>query len=641
MKDIAKLEAVLATIGHGISIQSVDFKVLYQNDAHKKIIGNHVGEYCFRGYRKRDRVCDSCPLVLTFRDGKTHAVEHATLTDHGTIHVDVTASPLRSASGKIIAGIEVVRDITARKLTEERLQKSEARLQYLISASPAVIYTCQFGGDWTTTFMSENIRDVLGYEARETLENASFWSDRIHPEDSHRIIDGLSTLYEHDSYISKYRFLHKDGTYRWMLDKLQVTRGQDGKPIECVGSWSDITELKKGEDALRESEERFRQIFEQSVDALFLFKAGSDEIIDVNPSAIHLYGYTRDECIGRGLSLILSPDEILKYKQALADIGPTGVIRIDRLSTTKKDGAAAIVSVWGYFVKLKQNDVLTCSFRDISEKIRLEEETKLIQAKLIHANKMASLGTLISGVAHEINNPNNYISFNARLLAGIMRDLLIIMQEYRGKNLDVEIGNIPFSELRTIVPKLLDGIADGSQRIDAIVSNLKNYARKDGTGVNEPVDIHKVIATSAALLGNQIRKRSKHFDLDFCNNVPPIKGNAQQLEQVIVNLLTNALQSLPDRERGIWIATSFNKENQSIHIQIKDEGTGMSREVLDRIPEPFFTTKLAQGGTGLGLSISNSIIKDHRGALRFESEPGKGTIATVILPVYEGAARKD
>jgi hypothetical protein len=197
---------------------------------------------------------------------------------------------------------------------------------------------------------------------------------------------------------------------------------------------------------------------------------------------------------------------------------------------------------------------------------------------------------------------------------------------------DVPIGNIPFSEMCGIVPKLLEGIFEGSQRINRIVATLKDHARKDSVNLTEKVDINKVITSAASLLESQIRKRTKAFRLDLGSDMPCIIGNAQQLEQVIINLITNALQALPDQESGINIASVFDREKRMVMIQVSDQGVGIPQNILDRIPEPFLTTKLSQGGTGLGLSISYSIVKDHRGSLKLESFPMKGTTVTVLLP---------
>jgi len=601
-----------------------------------------IGKTCHEITHRLPMPCScsghQCPLEDSKKTGMYSVAEYVHYRKNGEmLHVEESTSAIINEFNEITQVVLVSRDVTNRKLTKEALRESEERYRRLVELSPdAIFIQC----DGKVAFINPAGVKLFGAAGAEQLMGKPAL-DFIHPDHREIVKERIRQLQDDQTGGPplEEQYLRLDGT-PVDVEVAAAPFTYRNRPAALVIA-RDITDRKMTAEALRQSEERFRQIFEQSTDALFLFKAEKRTIINVNPAAEKLYGYTREEFIGHDPSLILERDEYGKYEQALADSGTTGNIRVDQLTTMKKDGAKAIVSVWGYIVRLKESKVFTCSFRDITEKLRLEEEAKLIQTKLIQANKMTSLGTLVSGVAHEINNPNNYISFNAQLLSDIWQDLFLLLREYGDKNADFPIGNIPFFEMREIIPKLLKGITEGSHRINNIVNNLKDYARKGSADVNDEVNIHKVITTAASLLSNQIRKHARKFDLNFGSDIPPIKGNTQQLEQVIVNLITNALQALSDREGGIGITTFFDEEKRCIIIQIKDEGAGMSREVLGHIPELFFTTKLAQGGTGLGLSISNSIIKDHRGALQFESEPGKGTIVTVILPVYEGAARKD
>ncbi|MBI4680488.1 MAG: GHKL domain-containing protein [Nitrospirae bacterium] len=272
--------------------------------------------------------------------------------------------------------------------------------------------------------------------------------------------------------------------------------------------------------------------------------------------------------------------------------------------------------------------------KQAEEQVR-EKEAKIIQAKLIHANKMTSLGTLVSGVAHEINNPNSFIMSNAQLFNDIWKDIFLLLEEHYRKNGDFPIGNMMFSEIQSLVPRLLNTITKGTERIKNIVDSLKNFARADTGNLDEKVDVNKVVETAIFFLNAEIRKFTDNFHVACKDNVPFVRGSSRQLEQVVINLLMNALQALDNRERGIWISTSQDEIAGSVLIKIKDEGCGIQKEILDRITEPFFTTKLNQGGTGLGLSISYAIVKEHKGSMEFTSEPGKGTIACITLPVYD------
>ncbi len=270
----------------------------------------------------------------------------------------------------------------------------------------------------------------------------------------------------------------------------------------------------------------------------------------------------------------------------------------------------------------------------LKEKVRIQREASLIKAKLIHANKMASLGVLASGIAHEINNPNNFIMNNASILSDVCQDAIKIMTEYHRENGDFFVGGLPFAEIRNILPNLISGITEGSKRIKNIVDNLKVFYRNDGR-MDERVNINDVINASILILSNKIRNYTRGFHLDLKKDIPEIKGSFQQIEQIIINLLTNAMEAIPDKKGGIYISTSHDRDKDHVVVKVKDEGIGMTRNILESITEPFFTTRLDKGGTGLGLSISRSIIKEHSGSLEFESESGKGTTVIVTLPVYK------
>jgi C4-dicarboxylate-specific signal transduction histidine kinase len=262
----------------------------------------------------------------------------------------------------------------------------------------------------------------------------------------------------------------------------------------------------------------------------------------------------------------------------------------------------------------------------------MEEEAKLHQAQLIHANRMSSLGTIVSGVAHEVNNPNNLVMFNAPMILSAWADAVPVLDAYSRENGDFSLGGLPYSEMREVVPKLAVGISDASSRIKAIVSDLKNFARQDQPRRKVPVRVNDVIRMAVTILNHEIMKATHRFDAKLDEDIPPVMGSAQQLEQVVINLLNNALQALPSNRQGVRVSTRLVPETGEVEVCVEDEGMGMSPEVLERIKEPFFSTHLDSGGLGLGVSICRSIVEEHDGTLDFESEEGKGTRAVIRLP---------
>jgi PAS domain S-box-containing protein len=270
--------------------------------------------------------------------------------------------------------------------------------------------------------------------------------------------------------------------------------------------------------------------------------------------------------------------------------------------------------------------------RDVTEHKRAEKETQIKQQQLIQADKMTSLGILVSGIAHEIFNPTNFIHLNAKLLLRVWEDIAPILEAYYRERGEFFIAGMPYSENCNMITQSISGTIDGTNRITTIIENLKAFARRDPGELNEHVDINAVVKAAVVLLNNPIRKATRRFHVAYGKNLPLIRGNFQQLEQVIVNLITNACQALDHRNRSVKVLTGYELETQSLKVQVSDDGVGIEKENLNSILDPFFTTKRDQDGTGLGLSISYQIIQHHGGDLAYQSEVGKGTTMTVALP---------
>lgn len=270
---------------------------------------------------------------------------------------------------------------------------------------------------------------------------------------------------------------------------------------------------------------------------------------------------------------------------------------------------------------------------DITNLKRAETAAEIRKRQLIQADKMASLGILVSGIAHEINNPNNFIMLNVQLFSNIWKDITPILDEYSKNNGDFVVAGMLYERSKEKILQSLDGISKGSERIQNIVKNLTDYARADSGSLNEHVAINKVVEMAILITSNLIKKSTNNFKIQYGKNIPIIKGNMQQLEQVVINLITNACQSLPNNSAAITVSTYYNPQVNKVRIKVEDEGIGIKEHDLKYIMDPFFTTKRNMGGTGLGLSISDNILRSHGGKLTLQSTPGKGTIAKASIPV--------
>ncbi len=271
--------------------------------------------------------------------------------------------------------------------------------------------------------------------------------------------------------------------------------------------------------------------------------------------------------------------------------------------------------------------------REIAERKQTEEVLRSNQQQLLQADKMAALGVLVSGVAHEVNNPNGVILLDLQLMNDVFGDAVPILEEHARRSGDFTLGSLRWSRLRSAMPRVLSEALDASRRVKRIVEDLKDFARPGDPALQDGVALGEVVRTAARLVDNLVRKSTRRFELALAPDLPPVRANPQRLEQVLVNLLMNACQALPDPSRGIRVRAFLEPSGSAVCVEVRDEGTGIAPEHLPRVTDPFFTTKRDSGGTGLGLAVSAGIVKEHGGTLEFESTPGVGTVARVHLPL--------
>ena len=435
-----------------------------------------------------------------------------------------------------------------------------------------------------------------------------------------------------------------------------------GKPYEYHGKtlrvavFRNITQLKRAEEFLKkaraeletkviertaelsESKELLEKIFASQLDAIFVLdSSASPLILDCNPAAEKLFGYKREEMIGRSMEFMhVDFRHSQDFHQKLyLQIEEIGIFHLKELEMKHRDGTVFLVNASGTQLLNERNEYI--GMISVIHDISVE---KLMEQELIQADKMISLGILVSGVAHEINNPNNFIMLNAPLLKEVWKNVAPILDGHYEKHGDFNTGGLLYSEMKEEVPNLLNGIERGSKRIKRIVKDLKDFSRHDKEKMDESVNINDVIRQIITLLHSLIKKSTQSFSVEYGQNLPSIQGSNQKLEQVMINLIQNACHALPDTEKGIYVTTAYDGASGHVLVTVQDEGIGMPDDDLNRIMDPFFTTKRDSGGTGLGLSVSSNIIKEHEGKIEVRSEVGKGSRFIVHLPVKQKKAFK-
>ena len=256
--------------------------------------------------------------------------------------------------------------------------------------------------------------------------------------------------------------------------------------------------------------------------------------------------------------------------------------------------------------------------------------------QLIRMDKLAALGTLVSGIAHEINNPNTIIGSNAMVLAELYESIKPVLDSWNRDHADFKLGVRPYPEVGPEIPELLREMSQASVRIADRIHELKAFSAPSDTALTHPVNLNDVVQSALTMLRAEIPKRTHRWELELQDSLPTMLGNPSRLEQVVINLVHNALYAVQHPDRKVRVSTRHDTGQTTITLMVEDEGCGIAPDQIKHLGEPFFTTRRAQGGTGLGLFVTTNIINEHKGSIRFESRPQQGTRVTVTFPRITG-----
>ena len=415
----------------------------------------------------------------------------------------------------------------------------------------------------------------------------------------------------------------------WLSTTKIPLRNEKGQVIGIIGFSEDITVRKLSEKRVKQNWALLQDIFDGIPEPMMVID--SNMILKLaNKSALeyHQYISVRDTILDKPCFEVLrgrlSPCEGCGVQTRLA--------KGENVSFERKGlmNSSQLEQVNIYFFRKNEKS------GNYGAIIRISDITEMDKMKwrLIQREKLSSLGLLAAGIAHEINNPSNFISFNIPILKGYVEALLPIIEDYAHDHPDVELFGMSYDEFREDLFRLLESIKHGSDRINTTVSNLGKFARKKEKFELRAVYPKQVISRAISMCGPIIKRRVRSFRVSDLSDLPMVFSDPEIFEQVLVNLLVNAAHAA-DKEDS-WVHVDVfrgGEKGKKLVIQISDNGCGMDKEVKGKIFEPFFTTKPAGKGIGLGLSISSSLINDLGGDIEVESELGKGSTFRIILPL--------
>lgn len=552
--------------------------------------------------------------------------------DGNRILLAITVGEHMVGNNRMYTGI--VRDITERKRAEEELRKSERQLRH----AQEIAHLGYWERDLRTKALewSEETYRIFGVDSEIFKPTSDSVLDHVHPDDLEllKVNDSIPQMAEREwKYSSEYRIVRSDGSIRDVQNQGEYIFDEEGRPQKLICAIQDITERKRAEEDLRNSEEKYRNLVEISMVGIIIHR--DFKPVFVNQSYAKMFGYESPEEVLQmeSLDTVIHPEDRSeirnKVKKALESKENATHVQYRGV---RKNGEIIYLESYGKNINWEGIPARMGALTDLTLRRKTEELIKLQEQQLIQADKMASLGILVSGVAHEINNPNAFITFNAPILAHIWEDAMPILKHHQAENGDFSLVSLPLEKAAEAVPKLLSGISHGAKRINNIVGNLKDFARQNQSGEFNPVNINAVLESAVTLLSNEINKRTKNFSVEYGADLPTFLGDFQKIEQVVINLITNACQALPDTEKCVRVKTDYDADLAMVRLTVADDGEGILPEDLPKIMDPFFTTKRESGGTGLGLSVSYSIIEEHGGKLKFSSIKRQGTTAIISLP---------
>ena len=537
--------------------------------------------------------------------------------------------------------------LVERRRSEDQLRQSEERFRHIADQLLDVIYVTDMNG--VITYISPASDRLFKLTPVEMIGRR--FMDFLPPSEIPNAVAAFQSAIRngHTSRELPLTMLRKDGSVFYGELNGSLFRLHDGT-IGTMGLIRDVTERRLSDQIVVAQRTELAAIYENAPFIMLLLdkdrkvrKVNRLGAAFTDSREVDLLEKTGGEALGcihaladsRGCGFCQHVEQCVLC-MTLSDTFVTGTshymveanMRL-RINNTEQE-ATLLVSTT--LLALGKKAMVLVTVTDITERRRLELETRHSQTKLIHANKMSSLGMLVSSVAHEVNNPNNFIMFNSSLLSNAWKDMAPVLDRFAAEDHVFRVAGLPYAEMREAVPRLLKGITEGSRRIKDMVDHLRALSRTDKSGLSGVIDVNAAVQSAMMILQNEVLKHTDAFTLELAGQLPRVTGSAQQIEQVVINLVHNALQSLRERSSAVSVCTVEDVDRGEVVIEVKDRGVGISPRDLQRIVEPFFTTKLDSGGTGLGLSISNSIIRDHHGRLDIESEEGKGTTVRVALP---------
>ncbi|USN48567.1 MAG: PAS domain S-box protein [Pseudobdellovibrionaceae bacterium] len=637
----------------GSCVWSADGKVLDANDSFLEMFGFTRDDLLAGGVSWPNLIWIESieDLKLQMNDGQLNPCEQICRRADGSFF-DVVAGA-RFIDAAQTKGVAFVLDRTDIKKQERALRSSDERFRYLITNSPAVIYTLSVGKTIKPAFISPNIKDIMGYDANDFLNDPDFWESRVHPDDLLRVKGGLKTLFDKGEHTDEYRYKYKDGSYRWMRDSLRVVHDENGQPVEMVGYWLDIDVRKRAEEDLKTAyaslevavDERTQELT-ATMEALSQEKESKSSVIEMKNRMAAILQATTDVVFlmderGRCMFINKAGRDLLDLEDShelsdlsVADIYPKWACNIldeEALPKAQREGVwhgeMALLSRRGREVAVSQLilahknaagqvEYYSGIARDITESKRYEEELIRLKESADTANKAKT--TFLATMSHEIRTPLG-------VLLGYS-DLLLdpeLMDEKRNKYIDI--------------------IRRNGQNLLALINDILDLSKVESGYLfidMRKLDFPDFLKGLIAELSLKARDKDLNIKLDIEGEIPTfIHTDSVRLKQILANVISNSIKFTDEGEIRILVRlddAGGARKYPFVYFEVSDTGVGMTLSQQKKLFEPFTQADSSisrkYGGTGLGLALSRRLARHLGGDLYLkESRPGRGTTFSLVL----------
>jgi len=599
----SNITSIFETLVDGVYIIDTNYNIEFMNDVMLSDYGQGVGRKCYDLFHGEKDICAWCQAGKVFEGKTVRRDSHDRKLDK---IFDIIEFPLKGSDGTI-SKVSIFRDITETKKQEEQLRVAEEDYKRLFEHSGAGVYVSSKEGKFLNA--NQAFLDMLGYDSMEEFLNIDIAEDLyLNPADRKK----FQKLIERDGRVVNYEvyFKRKDGRPIPVQLTSHVRYDENGNILGYEGINIDQSQTKEMEKRIKEAHDFLNKIIQSSPNAIIASDMKGN-ILLWNRGAEETLGYKADDVIGKmNVKMIYPEDFAVKVMKMIRgpEYGGVGMLRSYPMVHIKQDGRIIDGNLSGAIIYDENGrEVATVGlFVDLQERLSMERALRETQEKLMQSEKLAAMGRLTSQIAHELNNP----------LYGIMNTLELLKTEVS-----------PHSKRR----KVLDMALSETERLTDLLRKMLSFSKPEEEE-RQPTDINTIIDEILILVRKQLQEYSIKVFSTLSDEIGKVYASKNQLRQVVLNLISNARDAMPDG--GTLTFKTYSKKGKII-IDVTDTGTGIKEEDISSIFEAFFTTKGSVKDVGLGLSVCYGFIKDHDGDIRVSSDVGNGTTFTIILPEYK------